>query len=119
MKKKPWGISISVDIYGCDKNKIRDKESIRAFVAQLCSLIKVKPFGPCTVVYFGEKEKIAGYSMTQLIETSLISAHFANATNTVYLDVFSCKAFDPVIVTAFAKTWFKGTKIKTPTKERV
>jgi hypothetical protein len=34
----------------------------------------------------------------QLIETSLISAHFANLTNTVYLDVFSCKPYDPEVV---------------------
>ena len=117
--KKPWGLSTSIDVYGCDKDRIRDKDSIRAFVAELCKLIKVKPFGPCTVVYFGEKKKIAGYSMTQLIETSLISAHFANETNTVYLDVFSCKIFDPAIVVKFAKTWFKGAKVKTSTKQRV
>ncbi len=40
--------------------------------------------------------------MTQLIETSLISGHFANKTNTVYLDVFSCKYYDPRAVGEFA-----------------
>ena len=46
--------------------------------------------------------------MVQLIETSLISAHFANHTNTTYLDVFSCKPYDPDIVAEFATTFFGG-----------
>jgi len=47
--------------------------------------------------------------MVQLIETSLISAHFANKTNTVYLDVFSCKAYDPDVVKVFATRYFEGS----------
>jgi len=32
--------------------------------------------------------------MIQLIETSLISGHFANLTNSAYIDIFSCKGYD-------------------------
>ena len=39
-----------------------------------------------------ELKKGSWFSMTQLIKTSLISAHFAN-TRAIYLDVFSCKTF--------------------------
>ena len=46
--------------------------------------------------------------MVQLIETSLISAHFANLTNAVYLDVFSCKVYDPEVVQTFAQRYFEG-----------
>lgn len=103
-----WGISSSIDIYGCDPRKIRDAEVIRRFVAELCDLIEMKRFGETQVVHFGEDERVAGYSMVQLIETSLISAHFANLTNTVYLDVFSCKSYDPEIVKTFAQSFFGG-----------
>jgi len=47
--------------------------------------------------------------MVQFIETSLISAHFTNLTNTPHLDVFSCRACDPERVNAFAQEFFKGT----------
>jgi hypothetical protein len=47
--------------------------------------------------------------MVQLIETSLISAHFANLTHTVYLDVFSCKTYDPEVVRQFSQTSFGGS----------
>jgi S-adenosylmethionine/arginine decarboxylase-like enzyme len=106
--RQVWGIASSIDIYDCDPLKIRDAEIIRCFVVELCDLIEMKRFGETQVVHFGEDERVAGYSMVQLIETSLISAHFANLTNTVYLDVFSCKPYDPEIVKAFAQSFFGG-----------
>ena len=103
-----WGIASSIDIYECDPDLIRDEDAIRQFTIELCDLIKMKRFGETQVVNFGEDERVAGYSMVQLIETSLISAHFANLTNTVYLDVFSCKPYDSEIVRNFAQSYFGG-----------
>ena len=103
-----WGLHAAIDIHGCDPATIRSAEKIKQFVVELCDLIDMKRFGECVVVNFGEDEKVAGYSMTQLIETSLISAHFANGTNAVYLDVFSCKCYSPKQVADFAKKFFGG-----------
>ncbi|MBP6876135.1 MAG: S-adenosylmethionine decarboxylase [Candidatus Eisenbacteria bacterium] len=103
-----WGLATSIDIYHCDPATIRDAEKIRRFVVELCELIEMRRFGDTLVVHFGEDERVAGYSMVQLIETSLISAHFANLTNTVYLDVFSCKMYDPEVVANFAQQFFGG-----------
>ena len=107
--QQAWGISCSIDIYDCDAATIRDAEAIRRFVVELCDLIEMKRFGETQVVHFGEDEKVAGFSMIQLIETSLISGHFANLTNAVYLDVFSCKAYQPETVQAFAQKFFQGS----------
>jgi S-adenosylmethionine/arginine decarboxylase-like enzyme len=106
---KVWGIASAIDIYDCAPEKIRDAEGIKQFVVELCDLIEMKRFGETQVVHFGEDEKVAGFSMVQLIETSLISAHFANLTNTTYLDVFSCKTYDPETVRAFAQKFFGGS----------
>lgn len=103
-----WGIASSIDIYGCNPETIRDADAIRRFVVELCDLIEMKRFGETQVVHFGEDERVAGYSMTQLIETSLISAHFANESNAVYLDVFSCKPYNPDLVEEFSKKFFGG-----------
>lgn len=108
-----WGMSCSFDLYECNPETIRDAEAIKQFVVELCDLIGMKRFGECVVVNFGEDEKVAGFSMTQLIETSLISGHFANATNAVYLDVFSCKMYDPEVVEKFAEHFFGGYCHKT------
>ena len=104
-----WGIASSIDIYNCAPERIRDAATIRQFVVELCDLIEMKRFGEPTIVNFGEDERVAGYSMAQLIETSLISAHFANQSNTTYLDVFSCKPYDPDVVADFAQTFFGGS----------
>lgn len=103
-----WGIVASVDLHACNPATIRDADKIRNFVYELCKRIKVKRFGECQIVNFGEDERVAGYSMVQLIETSLISGHFANQTNTVYLDVFSCKYFNPYEVAQYANEFFEA-----------
>ena len=108
-KQSAWGVASSFDIYDCDPDAIRSAERIQQFVIELCDLIEMKRFGEAMIVSFGEDERVAGYSMVQLIETSLISAHFANKTNTTYLDVFSCKPYEPGIVADFAQRFFAGT----------
>jgi S-adenosylmethionine/arginine decarboxylase-like enzyme len=114
-----WGISCSVDVKNCDPAIIRDSALINEYVIKLCDLIEMKRFGECRIVHFGEDEKVAGYSMVQLIETSLISGHFANATNSAYIDVFSCKTYDPDVVAAFTKEYFKGDSIRVVTTDRI
>lgn len=105
-----WGILASLDLHHCNPETIRDAEKIKQFVIELCEKIDVTRFGECQVVHFADHdENVAGYSMVQLIETSLISGHFANKTNHTYLDVFSCKYYDPDVVEAFAKEFFEAT----------
>ena len=103
-----WGIASAIDIYDCDAESIRSAERIRQFVVELCDLIDMKRFQDTMIVHFGEDDRVAGFSMVQLIETSLISAHFANLTNTTYLDVFSCKPYDPHVVGEFSRAFFGG-----------
>jgi S-adenosylmethionine decarboxylase len=111
-KSQAWGLLTSVDIYNCSPDIIRSADKVKEFVHQLCDRIDMKRYKECVVVDFGEDERIAGFSMTQLIETSLISGHFANATNSAYLDIFSCKFYEPRDVAEFAISFFKGSNYK-------
>lgn len=106
---KAWGMSMAVDLQDCRPDTIRGRERIEAYVIALCDLIGMKRYGDCQIVHFGEG-RVAGYSMIQLIETSLISGHFANDTNRAYLDIFSCKGYDPAIVEEFSKNFFGAAK---------
>ncbi|MDD5012642.1 MAG: S-adenosylmethionine decarboxylase [Candidatus Nanoarchaeia archaeon] len=107
-----WGLASSIDLHSCNHQTIRDASQIEKFVIELCDKIEMKRFGECTVVNFGEDEKVAGFSMTQLIETSLISGHFANKTNNAYLDIFSCKIYNPNVVAKFAQEFFNAENYK-------
>ncbi len=107
---KHWGMELQLDLYDCMPEFIRDEKFIKAYVKDLCKLIDVKRFGETVVVNFGEDPRVSGYSMTQLIETSLISAHFINQTNMVCLNVFSCADFDAEKVVEFTMGLFRATK---------
>ena len=105
-----WGISSSIDLYECDLGLMQNAEAIREFVRSLCDRIKMRRYGETQVVFFGDDPRVTGFSMTQLIETSLISAHFADASCAIYLDVFSCGSYEPEEVAEFAKEYFKAAR---------
>lgn len=111
-RENPWGMSSCIDLYNCNPKTIRSAVEIKKFVKLLCKLIKMKTFGKTIVVNFGEDPRVSGFSMTQLIETSLVSGHFANQSNAVYLDVFSCKVYSPYKIAEFAKKFFGAEKYK-------
>jgi S-adenosylmethionine/arginine decarboxylase-like enzyme len=105
-----WGLMVSIDARECHPDKIRSKIEIQKYIDELCALIDMKKFGLSQIVHFGADSKVAGYSMTQLIETSLISGHFANATNTAYIDIFSCKPYSPEVAAKFTADFFKSNR---------
>ncbi|MCL4384082.1 S-adenosylmethionine decarboxylase [Patescibacteria group bacterium] len=110
--ENPWGMSTCVDLKGCNPETIRSEEKIKQFVDELVMLIEMKKFGECTCVDFGDNPRVSGFSMTQLIETSLISGHFANNTNAAYLDIFSCKAYPPYKAAEFCKNFFGAQEVE-------
>lgn len=103
-----WGMLTSLDLKDCAPGKIRSKDVLHTYVLELCTLIDMKRFGDPQIVHFGHSEEVEGFSMTQLIETSLISGHFANKTNTAYLDIFSCKVYDPEKAAKFSQDFFEA-----------
>ena len=106
----PWGWHLVLNLYECDPDLIRSYEVIEQFVADLCELIDMQRIGEPIIVEFGDDPKIAGYSMLQLIETSSLAGHFANKSKAAYLDIFSCKEFDPQIAAHFCIETFKAKK---------
>ena len=108
----PWGWHLVLNLYDCKPDLITSAEVIRRFVIELCELIKMRRFGDPTLVNFGDEPRVAGYSLVQLIETSNICGHFANESNAAYLDIFSCKAFDPQVATDFCVATFEAKEVK-------
>ena len=101
-----WGLLTSIDLHDCDPQKIASKEVITQFSIDLCDYIDMKRFGEPIVVRFGADPRVQGYSLAQLIETSLISGHFAEDTDRAFIDVFSCKEYPPKETAEFCKKYF-------------
>ncbi len=108
----PWGMNVSIDLHGADPKMIRDGKVITKFMKDLVKYIDMKAYGEPIVVNFGDTPLVAGYSALQLIETSSITAHFANSTNSIHLDIFSCKYFRPNQTALWSKEYFKATELE-------
>ena len=100
-------MELVLDLVGCDPDTIRSKERLVAYPGELCRVINMTPYGEPFVERFGlAGTKAAGFSLVQLIETSSITGHFSEASNRAYINVFSCKDFDPAIATEFTRRFF-------------
>ena len=108
--KRSWGYHLIVNAGGCDPEAIRSKDTIKRFSDELVKGIDMVAYGPPRIVRFGTSVQ-KGYTLVQLIETSCISAHFSEESNEVYLDVFSCKAFNKADAMAIFKKYFHPVKI--------
>jgi S-adenosylmethionine decarboxylase len=91
-----WGYHLLLDCKGCDVERITDRECLREFVKVLVEAIDMKAYGETILEHFAEHNpEAAGFSLLQLIETSSITGHFVDKNGDAYIDIFSCKAFDP------------------------
>lgn len=113
-----WGRSASIDLHGCTHALVRDPKAIKKFVVELARVLKMKRVGPPEIKRFGHG-KLRGYSMMQFIETSTIVAHFDEQGNRAFIDVFSCKQYNPQKVAAFCKKYFHATRISIYLEERI
>lgn len=107
-----WGKHLILDAAKCRPCTIRSSSVIYDFTKELVKKIDMVAYGEPQIVMFGSGNK-KGYTLVQLIETSNITAHFVEETDDMYLDVFSCKDFDPHIVTGIVATYFDPQSVST------
>lgn len=112
VSNKDFGAELVLDLHGCDPVILRSRAKLDMFVRKLVRRIKMKRYGEPMLEHFGHGNPItSGYSLVQLIETSCITGHFSEGKNSIYLNIFSCKSFDPADAAEFCKEYFKATKV--------
>ncbi|MDD5504772.1 MAG: S-adenosylmethionine decarboxylase [Candidatus Omnitrophica bacterium] len=111
--EKTFGYELILDLYDCDLDVMRSKDKLTEYVDTLCPLIKMEKYGNTMLEYFGTKKPhTKGYSLLQFIETSSITGHFSEHWRIAYINIFSCKNFDPKKAKEFTKFFFKASKVK-------
>ena len=103
----PWGMMAVIDLHDADRERLADPDTIRAFVADVIEAIGMVAHGPTRLERFGEGD-LEGWSAMQFIETSSLTIHADEVSGRCYIDVFSCKAFDPELAAAIAARYFGG-----------
>jgi len=104
---KPWGKSISINLYDCDLSILSNPTLIQQYIIDVIKLIDMVAHGPCHIERFGYGE-LEGYSAMQFIETSSITVHCDEPGKRAFIDIFSCKDFDGKMTLDFSKKFFKA-----------
>lgn len=118
--RPPWGILCIIDAAECDSESINSHATMQSFVDELLTAIKMVKIGGLHLNWCDTNDPLkAGVSLYNLLQDSNISAHFCpNDRNSAYLDLFSCKEFDPNEVKAIFKKYFNPKKIHMTTIAR-
>jgi S-adenosylmethionine/arginine decarboxylase-like enzyme len=103
-----WGMLAAIDLHGGDRARIADPDTIRRFVPEVIDAIGMRAHGALMIDRFGDDE-LEGWSALQFIETSSITVHADEVFGRCFVDVFSCKPFDPDLAAAIAVEHFGGT----------
>jgi len=104
-EQQPWGKSMSLDLYECEHDRLTDGKLLEEFVGQIIKVIGMVAHGPCYVDRFAEGE-LEGFSAMQFLKTSSVTVHLDEVANRAFIDIFSCKDFDPEPAETYAKQFF-------------
>lgn len=104
--KKAWALTTNIDVRGCDMDTIRSAGQLHDFCVQLCSLLNIQRYGEAEISHPGETQRTTGYLVMQPIERGYLAIQCANATNNLYIDLVSCKVYNPYAVVEAAKKFF-------------
>ena len=107
-----YGTELVLDLHGCDTVRFT-RQHIDEFFTGLCDIIDMQK---CEVHFWDdegvpieEQQTLAhtkGTSAVCFILTSTIVVHTLDLLGAVYVNVFSCKAFDSDRAVAFTVGWF-------------
>ena len=109
-----YGKEVILDIHNCNPEKFTRK-SIRKYCKKLCKLIDMKREDLHFWDYKGDPKgykkapnHLKGISAVQFLKTSNITIHTLDVLKCAYINVFSCKNFDTIVVVDFSEKWFGG-----------
>jgi S-adenosylmethionine/arginine decarboxylase-like enzyme len=107
-----YGVELILDLHHCDPSTFT-RDSIAAYFERLCELIDMKR----EALHFWDdiglpedqrqtSPQTQGTSAVQFILTSSIVIHTLDQLAAVYVNMFSCKEFDPQVAEQFTVEWF-------------
>ena len=120
-----YGVELILDLHGCD-NSTFTRESISEYFESLCELIDMKRealhFWDDVGVPEEDKQTsphTQGTSAVQFILTSSIVIHALDQLDAIYINMFSCKEFDPKLAERFTIKWFSAENCSARLIERI
>ena len=122
--RRAYGFELVLDLHGCEA-ELFNRDHIDNFFTDLCALIEMEK---CEVHFWDdvgvpEEERqtlphTKGTSAVCFILTSTIVIHTLDILGAVYVNIFSCKPFDPNVAAEFTSERFKAVSCKKTFIER-
>ena len=119
-----YGFELVLDLHGCEA-ALFNRDHIDEFFTDLCDLIEMEK---CEVHFWDdvgvpreEQQTLPhtkGTSAVCFILTSTIVIHTLDLLGAVYVNIFSCKSFDPDVAAEFTCKRFKAVSCKKTFIER-
>lgn len=120
-----YGIELILDLHDCDETKFT-RPSITEYFERLCVLIDMQRED----LHFWDDEGLSeedrqtsphtqGTSAVQFILTSSIVIHTLDQLKAVYINIFSCKEYNPKVAEKFSVEWFGATECSARFLDRV
>lgn len=107
-----------LDLGSCNIFKF-DRKSIERYLAEVCDILKMKredlhwwDYEDDPEGYEEAPDHLKGVSAIQFITTSNITIHTIDTSEMVFLNIFSCKEFNPPQVADFSCVFFEGRIIR-------
>lgn len=118
--KAIYGYELVVNASGCSDPSLITKPKLAEFTTELCQAIDMKmvlePFFWDAID--SDKPHVQGTSFVQFLETSSIVIHTLTITEIVFLNVFSCKEFNPAVVEQHVQQFFQPQHLDSQLIER-
>jgi S-adenosylmethionine/arginine decarboxylase-like enzyme len=115
---KTWGKEIIIDASQGDVDLVTNPVYIKNSITKLVNAINMEQFGETQVFHFGEHDEVlSGWTSLTFLTTSSICIHFCDKGD-AYINVFSCKDFDPTVVSEHFITEFGFKQIKSTVLDR-
>ena len=113
-ESSPYGYELVLDLHGCNSAKF-NRADINAYFTELCERIGMEM---CEVHFWDDvgvpprerqtQPHTKGTSAVCFILTSSIVIHTLDILKAVYVNIFSCKAFDSDLAARFTEGWFEA-----------
>ena len=108
-----------IDGYGSSLHRLQDRDFLQKFLEDYPdSLGMTKISKPTILEYAAPKPEDSGLSGFVVIAESHISVHTFPARNYIWLDIFSCKEFDPNVALNEIRDIFSLTSVNSWALER-
>jgi len=114
--KNRYGYELILDLHECDSSTF-NRKGLDSFFTELCKLIEMER---CEVHFWDDvgvpleeqqtEPHTKGTSAVCFILTSTIVVHTLDLLKVVYVNIFSCKEFDPKTAEEFTRKWFGAQK---------